>query len=384
MNPLAGDEIARVTLDSIWIEDDAAAQYPDLVDGAEALLRSIVGRDHVTRHGVAFTVEVPSMLWSADRERLGDRQWLGQIITGWWLSVLVAEGRRALTSEQMASAVLSRQNVWRRFQLERLFAQCNMSPRLLDPHDPRPGRAWHVFSLIGSLFIYEPQIAAGFTPTWQVWTRREVKDFGPALHWLAEALATYLGTLLLAGRTGAWMVLHSGTPDATIAVRVDGRDEPAPVLDAAYQMLDAELRLRNNPLRAAYRQWRVPDSEVPPPRGPAIEASIGDEGERVWRRADSEYVTDAEISDYGYGDWDWQLYLEAAEFVRDDPLESELRAAVDAAARSVPGVAEVVEEDREVWLIRGGDAAEVLAAVSRALDGLAPKLRAYLEQESEG
>jgi hypothetical protein len=62
-------------------------------------------------------------------------------------------------------------------------------------------------------------------------------------------------------------------------------------------------------------------------------------------------------------------------------LEGELRAMVDQAIRSVPGVTEVAEEDREIWILSGDPSGEALVrSVGEAVDRLAPRARAHLDQ----
>ena len=68
------------------------------------------------------------------------------------------------------------------------------------------------------------------------------------------------------------------------------------------------------------------------------------------------------------------------EVVRDDPLESELRRAIDAAARSVAGVEGVVEEDREIWLISGNpDGRQLFDAIGAVVDTFAPQIRKVVD-----
>jgi hypothetical protein len=82
-----------------------------------------------------------------------------------------------------------------------------------------------------------------------------------------------------------------------------------------------------------------------------------------------------------HGRWTWQVFVSVAEFLREEPLEGELRAAVDHAIRTVAGVTEVAEEDREVWILSGDPSGEELvSAVGEAVDRLAPRARAHLEQ----
>ena len=85
------------------------------------------------------------------------------------------------------------------------------------------------------------------------------------------------------------------------------------------------------------------------------------------------------------GAWPWQVFVSMAEFVRDVPLEDEMRAAVDAAIRSVPGVTDVAEEDREVWIVAGTPSGEALVrAVGAAIDPLVERAASHLEAMDEG
>lgn len=80
------------------------------------------------------------------------------------------------------------------------------------------------------------------------------------------------------------------------------------------------------------------------------------------------------------GDWPWQVFVSMAEFVREEPLETEMRTAVDAAIRSVPGVTDVAEEDREVWIVEGTPSGEALVrAVGAAVDPLVERAAALLD-----
>jgi len=81
--------------------------------------------------------------------------------------------------------------------------------------------------------------------------------------------------------------------------------------------------------------------------------------------------------------WPWQVTVAVAEFIREDPLETELRDGVVAALGSVPGVEGVHHEDREVWLVAGApDGRALVAAVATFIDQLAPRAAAMLEEGS--
>lgn len=76
----------------------------------------------------------------------------------------------------------------------------------------------------------------------------------------------------------------------------------------------------------------------------------------------------------------WSVGVAVAEFLRDDPLETELRQQMAAALGSVDGVGSVWEEDREVWGVTGTPSGEALVrAASGVVDHLAPRARAYID-----
>lgn len=76
----------------------------------------------------------------------------------------------------------------------------------------------------------------------------------------------------------------------------------------------------------------------------------------------------------------WQVGVAAMELVRSDPLESELRQAVEAALRAVPGVSAVHEEDREVWVVFGQPSgARLVDAVAAVVDARADDLQRHLD-----
>jgi hypothetical protein len=84
----------------------------------------------------------------------------------------------------------------------------------------------------------------------------------------------------------------------------------------------------------------------------------------------------------------WTVFVCMAEFIRGGPLEDEMRSSVDRALRDVPGVVSVWEEDRELWALNGDpDGADLVRAVSEAVDHLGPRARAHLDspvQEARG
>jgi hypothetical protein len=75
-----------------------------------------------------------------------------------------------------------------------------------------------------------------------------------------------------------------------------------------------------------------------------------------------------------------QVSVGAAEFVREEPFESRLRAAILNAINSVDGVESAAEEDREVWFVEGEPSGEALArSVGAAIDSMYDELSAYVD-----
>jgi hypothetical protein len=73
----------------------------------------------------------------------------------------------------------------------------------------------------------------------------------------------------------------------------------------------------------------------------------------------------------------WNVTVAVMEFVREDPLESELRRRI-AALRSVRGVQTADEMDREVWFVTGTPSGDTLVrAAAEVVDDLAGQTRAY-------
>lgn len=76
----------------------------------------------------------------------------------------------------------------------------------------------------------------------------------------------------------------------------------------------------------------------------------------------------------------WSVGVAVAEFLRDDPLEADLRQQLAAALRAVEGAESVWEEDREAWSVSGTPSGEALVrAAAEVVDRLAPQARAYAE-----
>ena len=75
----------------------------------------------------------------------------------------------------------------------------------------------------------------------------------------------------------------------------------------------------------------------------------------------------------------WSVSAWGMEFIRTDPLESELRRRIAEELSGVSGVTGVEEEDREVWTVTGTPTGRALVeAVARVVDDLAPQTREAL------
>lgn len=105
-------------------------------------------------------------------------------------------------------------------------------------------------------------------------------------------------------------------------------------------------------------------------------------GEEQWTRV----TEDGDLLGLGAGrrvgdeTWTWDVFVCAAEFVRKEPLQSELWDGISRALRKVPGVTAVAHEDREVWLVQGTPAGEDLVrACAHVIDSLAERMRPFVE-----
>jgi hypothetical protein len=106
-------------------------------------------------------------------------------------------------------------------------------------------------------------------------------------------------------------------------------------------------------------------------------------GNQGWQRlTDEPDIRGVEVIRFNTdGPWQWQVVVSVMEFIREDPLEAELREAMAAALRAVPGVARVHEEDREVWVVDGSPSGEKLThAAARVVDDFAARTRDHYEQ----
>jgi hypothetical protein len=77
----------------------------------------------------------------------------------------------------------------------------------------------------------------------------------------------------------------------------------------------------------------------------------------------------------------WNVTVAVMEFIRWDPLRSELRTQITAALRVVEGVETADEMDTEVWWVSGTPKGPALVqAVAAVLDDYDGRIRAYLER----
>jgi hypothetical protein len=82
------------------------------------------------------------------------------------------------------------------------------------------------------------------------------------------------------------------------------------------------------------------------------------------------------------GKWSWSVMVDVMEFIRDVPLETQLRDRIMLALHDVPGVVDVMEGDRELWLVRGEVSGEKLVnAVSPVVDELAVQSRQEIDRQ---
>jgi hypothetical protein len=87
----------------------------------------------------------------------------------------------------------------------------------------------------------------------------------------------------------------------------------------------------------------------------------------------------------GVGAWkpyddDWRVNLWVAEFLREEPLESEMRQSMTSLLMQVDGVHQVIEEDREQWIAVGSPSGvDLVRAAASVVDALADRARAYMD-----
>lgn len=76
----------------------------------------------------------------------------------------------------------------------------------------------------------------------------------------------------------------------------------------------------------------------------------------------------------------WQVFISAAEFVREEPLERKMRDLIEQALVKVKGVKAVFEEDREVWYVEGNaDGKDLVIACVKALQAIHSELKKFID-----
>lgn len=82
--------------------------------------------------------------------------------------------------------------------------------------------------------------------------------------------------------------------------------------------------------------------------------------------------------------WPWRVTVHVLEFVRDEPLESQLARLITTAIAGVDGVTQVKRDDRELWIVDGApEGYDLVEAVSIVVDGLARRTRAHIDAVDE-
>ena len=79
-----------------------------------------------------------------------------------------------------------------------------------------------------------------------------------------------------------------------------------------------------------------------------------------------------------FGGGEWQVWVVPAEFVRAEPLESELQDGITEALDAVEDVDTVVNEDREIWLVQGKTTGPNLV---KAAASVVTRLKDQIDQE---
>jgi hypothetical protein len=111
-----------------------------------------------------------------------------------------------------------------------------------------------------------------------------------------------------------------------------------------------------------------------------------DEISEAWERAGLEPGWDALLRGAGACYWPgddpyWQVSVSMAEFVREEPLQSEMSTAVQGALMIVPGVTDAAREDTETWVVWGTPSGEQLVrAVAAAVDPLVLRVSQIVDQ----
>jgi hypothetical protein len=89
-----------------------------------------------------------------------------------------------------------------------------------------------------------------------------------------------------------------------------------------------------------------------------------------------------EVRNVGANKWldgEWQVSIWAAEFVRQEPLQSRMKSMLTEALQAVAGVTSVWQEDREVWHVTGTPTgSELTGAAAAVVDSLEDDIRAQV------
>lgn len=105
-----------------------------------------------------------------------------------------------------------------------------------------------------------------------------------------------------------------------------------------------------------------------------MDEGVHEEWCRVTLDTDLRFVSATGLST---GDVQWQVSVSVMEFVREDPLESELVSAITNALAQVAGVENAFAEDREVWAIEGTPEGPALVrAAAEVVDAFYPRAKA--------
>jgi hypothetical protein len=112
-----------------------------------------------------------------------------------------------------------------------------------------------------------------------------------------------------------------------------------------------------------------------------LDATIDEEWQREIAEPRMRDIHGVSATKVGRQKWPWNVTVAITEFVRDTPLEVTLRKRIMSALRTVPGVTDVAEDDRERWVVRGNPSGKALVeAVAVVVDELAPQTSAEYDQ----
>jgi hypothetical protein len=119
-------------------------------------------------------------------------------------------------------------------------------------------------------------------------------------------------------------------------------------------------------------------SDIKVERTQPLDSEILEEWSRVTTEPDLLGVGASRIP---LDDWPWQVHVSVMEFIRTEPLESELESAISAALSAVPGVKQAVHEDREQWAVKGNaDGPSLVRAASAVVERYSSKTREVLRK----